>query len=715
MAKSRRKSATKRKRENGAEDLDLEATVVTVSNDSMVTREQPQAARTNKAIKKAKNTDGKFGECSKLIMNQVEKVVRGVQTRSKMNPSEDQNNNATVKVQTSNATQQNRNSKKFSIPKRMLLNDLELETCDFDSELQNAMSFQGELEARISQTEAEVHADDFVTDLDETDVFEEEGVQQIQVGDGINTEVEAQMEEEGDELSEIDLGGSAANKEENEQGMDIEKLASDPKLLKALDAIVNKKVDQQMRIKEVELRKSLQEINTPTATKKGKKTDGKGKVGELLTQDKRIVRTVKSPSDTTLYAPALQNLMITTPDRGDRGELIKNSKIGNTLITDKIADFVGAIRLEQEGQGNNTTEDPLPGTSGWNAPPRDTLPAMPSAMVIPGRDEARERADKMLLEAERFKADHLNNPGMYQQENEIQTDLNMLLANAKIVAAAAKANNTVLTGRDDHSHAGNNFPSGSGVTGNLVGNPYNSGLTGLTDDDFFHLTCHIDQSLREKIEKGAYVDLEKLLPKERGNSFGGAGEDGGRLEWVRRDGHTFLAPVNDKGRIFGFRKWEQAFRTYATIYCGANPNRSKEIWQYISVISTAASSFIWENVANYDFTFRHLMQFNPQRSWAVTYTQMWNLSMRDPLPKNNFNNRSSFNGTQGNKGSQNQTTGRKPKYCWSFNRNEPCKFGKNCKFIERCSFCDATSHGVISCHKANGSANGRKEGKAFKK
>ena len=71
---------------------------------------------------------------------------------------------------------------------------------------------------------------------------------------------------------------------------------------------------------------------------------------------------------------------------------------------------------------------------------------------------------------------------------------------------------------------------------------------------------------------------------------------------------------------------------YTTIYCGANPSRAKEIWQYISVINTVASSYVWDNVYNYDVVFRHLMAFNPQRSWSITYNQMWNLSMCDPLP-----------------------------------------------------------------------------------
>ena len=35
------------------------------------------------------------------------------------------------------------------------------------------------------------------------------------------------------------------------------------------------------------------------------------------------------------------------------------------------------------------------------------------------------------------------------------------------------------------------------------------------DDDFFHLTCHIDKNLRAKIANGEFVDLEKLLPSDR--------------------------------------------------------------------------------------------------------------------------------------------------------------------------------------------------------
>ena len=229
--------------------------------------------------------------------------------------------------------------------------------------------------------------------------------------------------------------------------------------------------------------------------------------------------------------------------------------------------------------------------------------------------------------------------------------------------------------------------------------------SGVSDDDFFHLTCHIDPNLIHKIEKGEFVELEKLLPKEKTSRNG----EENRLEWVQRDGGTFLCQAQKDNKISSFCRWEQAFRAYATIYCRANPHRSKDIWKYITVINTAASSYVWENVYNYDITFRHLMAFNPNCSWAVTNNQMWNLSMKDPIPRNYrsgmyghfgggsyVNNRGSNGNTSHN---PMQVRRNKPDYCWNFNKGVPCKFGAKCKFIERCKYCDSPSHGVNACVK----------------
>lgn len=99
---------------------------------------------------------------------------------------------------------------------------------------------------------------------------------------------------------------------------------------------------------------------------------------------------------------------------------------------------------------------------------------------------------------------------------------------------------------------------------------------------------------------------------------------------------TYLAPASDREvKITNVKKWDQAFRVYAAIYCNANPQRSAEVWQYNYVIHSAASSYQWDNVAYYDYTFRQLMAEKPMRSWAETYVQMWHLALRDPITKNN--------------------------------------------------------------------------------
>ena len=100
--------------------------------------------------------------------------------------------------------------------------------------------------------------------------------------------------------------------------------------------------------------------------------------------------------------------------------------------------------------------------------------------------------------------------------------------------------------------------------------------SGITDDDFFHLTCHIDSNLKTKIEKGQYVDLDKLLPWEK--AADGNLNNETKLEWVQSKGSMYLVPAKKTSRINCFRRWEQAFRMCATIYCMVNPLRAREIW-----------------------------------------------------------------------------------------------------------------------------------------
>ena len=196
------------------------------------------------------------------------------------------------------------------------------------------------------------------------------------------------------------------------------------------------------------------------------------------------------------------------------------------------------------------------------------------------------------------------------------------------------------------------------------------------------------------------MDLNKIAPKEK---FSKNKEDEGRLEFINKNGKTYFVPYGEKEqpRINGIRSWERAFRVYAAIYTSANPHRGAEIYQYVHSINLAALSFQWDNVAYYDYNFRHMMGLNPQHSWAKVNTQLWSLAMRDPKPTEKGGRNSLGNN---NKGSDN-----KESYCWKFNKNQCTKNAATCRFVHKCSYCGGNNHAFVNCLKRNKNKDNSKE------
>ena len=240
---------------------------------------------------------------------------------------------------------------------------------------------------------------------------------------------------------------------------------------------------------------------------------------KVIEQNKvREQNMIKSPSDTTIYTPALQRRL--APN---------NDQVGQYLCQPQLADGMNHVASVQvhcydKGQASviHQTLQPqgLPNSQmDINADisqfvdnlrieqhPEDNVNRRKSDVAAVDLQEAQQRASRAILEAEKFRA-QVEPPGNFE-----------LLE---------------------------------------IGN-------GVSDDDFFHLACHIEPNLIHKIEKGEFVELEKLLPKER---LGGKNDEG-RLEWVQKDGGTYLVPAHKDNKIGSFRRWEQAFRAYATIYYG---------------------------------------------------------------------------------------------------------------------------------------------------
>ena len=350
---------------------------------------------------------------------------------------------------------------------------------------------------------------------------------------------------------------------------------------------------------------------------------------------KPVQRTVKSPSDTTLYAPLLR-----------RNEQRKQP--ANEIIN-QISNFVESVRIANDQRGD--------GISGQTP-----------------------------LAPDRFNATHLSRKEHPRVNNRI--GCNGCRQSRAVVSAISEEQRKIQEARgvaEQHILDAEKFRASINAPQGMCNLPSNINIAQLldNDDDFFHVTCHVEQSLKDKIEKGEYVDLERLMPKNK-PGISQLGGDGSRMEWVTKDGMTFLAPVQEKEfKITGIRRWEQAFRVYAAIYTKANPHRASEIWQYVYTINTAASSYHWENVAFYDNTFRHLMSERPWCSWSKTYTQGWNLALKNPINKSaSYSGEGSSNYLHNNF-NQGQTRRHRDwcdNCCWRYNKNRCSKNADNCHF-----------------------------------
>ena len=217
-----------------------------------------------------------------------------------------------------------------------------------------------------------------------------------------------------------------------------------------------------------------------------------------------------------------------------------------------------------------------------------------------------------------------------------------------------------------------------------MSNPFND------DDDFFLSTCHADKGIEELAAQSQFVDMNKIYPRQ--NDYKSSQDT--RLEIINKDGHTYFVPAGDSTkRVYNFYTWQKSFRVYATFFVKHNPQRAAEILQYIDVIGNAASSFVWENVAAYDYVHRQLMHQKPKRTWSKIYQQGWSMSMKEHL--------SMRNSSQNKKGAGNRKSDVKDPYCWRYNKNN-CK-RTNCPYEHRCSYCGAAGHGAYSCRKKSSS------------
>ena len=153
--------------------------------------------------------------------------------------------------------------------------------------------------------------------------------------------------------------------------------------------------------------------------------------------------------------------------------------------------------------------------------------------------------------------------------------------------------------------------------------------TNLIDQDYQMIDAHVDETMRQKIIKFEFIELSKLLPRNK--------SEDNRMEIVSKNGSTYLSPVSDRDnvQINSYSKWEQAFRVYANVLTSRFPTKATELLQYNHTIQTASFSYYWDNVSAYDKEFRQHIARHPERSWSVILQQAWTMLLKDRICNSN--------------------------------------------------------------------------------
>ena len=202
---------------------------------------------------------------------------------------------------------------------------------------------------------------------------------------------------------------------------------------------------------------------------------------------------VKSPSDTTIYAPALKLVPPNNLAVIKTGGSFGNNQATTREMENNISEFVENICIQVENDDFN--EQPL----------------------VIGANQGSMR----LVEQQR-----------QQPDNQVQTEDTLMRQ------AREEAKNMVVRSQQQKAIV----DPAQGM--DLIGTEHGMGMlsqdrySDVVDDKFFHITCHVEPGLRAKIESGQFVELEKLLIKDRPSSF--AISDN-RMGLYQRDGQTYFA------------------------------------------------------------------------------------------------------------------------------------------------------------------------------
>ena len=196
------------------------------------------------------------------------------------------------------------------------------------------------------------------------------------------------------------------------------------------------------------------------------------------------------------------------------------------------------------------------------------------------------------------------------------------------------------------------------------------------DDDNLHapiridsrLSIHVDNNLKQKIWKGKYLDLEKLLPE---TSFTKAEPVNLTL---RSNGKLTLAKHSHTRSITHINDWITAFLIYMDVYMEMYPKRGRELLHYMAIIRRMASQNKGPAWYLYDKEFRRSLPHYQSLSWMIKDSEIYDRCVYDSM-----SGQLSFDHTKMHETIN--TTQYGP--CRFFNELRGC-YRKTCEFAHEC-------------------------------
>lgn len=224
----------------------------------------------------------------------------------------------------------------------------------------------------------------------------------------------------------------------------------------------------------------------------------------------------------------------------------------------------------------------------------------------------------------------------------------------------------------------------------------------LIDQNERKVGAHVDPKMQDRVGRGEFVNLQRLLPKRKLN----LDPDDKSLHMENVGGVCSLTEANESLKDYPpvncLSRWEDAFRIYMSIYIRYNPHRADKILQYLDNIKNAGRTYPWELVSNYDQRFRELVHRNPGRHWGVISYDDYYKEILSPFAaaangEGNSRWQSSNSNPQGNSGNPSSRNKIKRKACWAYNKFGNCRYAEECRFEHKCTYCGKLGHPECKC------------------